>query len=29
MLEDQTFTEHQKFDPPAMCINCHASLVTN
>jgi nitrite reductase (cytochrome c-552) len=28
MLEDQTFTERQKFSPPAMCINCHASLVT-
>lgn len=28
MLEDQTFTERQKFTPPAMCINCHASLVT-
>ena len=28
MLEDQTFTERQKFNPPAMCINCHASLVT-
>jgi len=24
MLEDQTFTERQKFNPPAMCINCHA-----
>src|SRR5262249_33573310 len=28
MLDDQTFTERQKFNPPAMCINCHASLVT-
>ena len=28
MLEDQTFTERQKFAPPAMCVNCHASLVT-
>lgn len=28
MLEDQTFTERQKFAPPAMCINCHASIVT-
>ncbi len=28
MLEDQTFTGRQKFSPPAMCINCHASLVT-
>jgi nitrite reductase (cytochrome c-552) len=28
MLEDQTFTERQKANPPAMCINCHASLVT-
>ena len=28
MLQDQTFTERQKFNPPAMCINCHASLVT-
>ena len=28
MLEDQTFTERQKFTPPAMCINCHASIVT-
>jgi len=28
MLEDQTFTERQKFTPPAMCINCHVSLVT-
>lgn len=28
MLEDQTFTERQNFNSPAMCINCHASLVT-
>lgn len=28
MLEDQTFTERQKFAPPAMCIDCHASMVT-
>jgi nitrite reductase (cytochrome c-552) len=28
MLDDQTFTERQKFAPPAMCINCHASMVT-
>jgi len=28
MLEDQTFTERQNFAPPAMCINCHASMVT-
>jgi nitrite reductase (cytochrome c-552) len=28
MLEDQTFTERQKANPPAMCINCHASVVT-
>lgn len=28
MLTDQTFTERQKFSPPAMCINCHASMVT-
>ena len=28
MLDDQTFTERQKFKPPAMCINCHASMVT-
>ena len=25
MLDDQTFTERQQFNPPAMCINCHAS----
>jgi len=28
MLEDQTFTERQHFNPPATCINCHASMVT-
>jgi nitrite reductase (cytochrome c-552) len=28
MLDDQTFTERQHFAPPAMCINCHASMVT-
>jgi nitrite reductase (cytochrome c-552) len=28
MLEDQTYTGRQKFNPPAMCINCHASVVT-
>lgn len=28
MLEDQTFTERQKANPPNMCINCHASVVT-
>ena len=28
MLDDQTFTGRQAFNPPAMCINCHASLVT-
>jgi formate-dependent nitrite reductase cytochrome c552 subunit len=28
MLEDQTFTARQAFNPPAMCINCHASMVT-
>jgi len=28
MLADQTFTERQKANPPAMCINCHASVVT-
>jgi nitrite reductase (cytochrome c-552) len=28
MLTDQSFTERQKFNPPAMCINCHASMVT-
>jgi nitrite reductase (cytochrome c-552) len=27
MLDDQTFTGRQAFNPPAMCINCHASLV--
>src|SRR6185369_14964365 len=28
MLEDQTYTGRQAFNPPAMCINCHASMVT-
>jgi nitrite reductase (cytochrome c-552) len=28
MLEDQTYTGRQQFAPPAMCINCHASVVT-
>jgi nitrite reductase (cytochrome c-552) len=28
MLDDQTYTGRQKANPPAMCINCHASLVT-
>ena len=28
MLTDQTFTERQQFNAPAMCINCHASMVT-
>jgi nitrite reductase (cytochrome c-552) len=28
MLDDQTFTGRQAFAPPAMCINCHASMVT-
>jgi nitrite reductase (cytochrome c-552) len=28
MLEDQTFTERQQFNPPGACLNCHASLVT-
>jgi nitrite reductase (cytochrome c-552) len=28
MLDDQTFTGRQAFNPPAMCINCHASMVT-
>ena len=28
MLEDQTYTARQNANPPAMCINCHASLVT-
>jgi nitrite reductase (cytochrome c-552) len=27
MLDDQTFTGRQAFNPPAMCINCHASMV--
>ncbi|MDR3765143.1 MAG: ammonia-forming cytochrome c nitrite reductase subunit c552 [Acidobacteriota bacterium] len=28
MLDDQTYTGRQKTNPPSMCINCHASLVT-
>ena len=28
MLEDQTYTQRQTGNPPAMCINCHASVVT-
>lgn len=28
MLQDQTYTGRQQFNPPAMCINCHASMVT-
>jgi nitrite reductase (cytochrome c-552) len=28
MLEDQTFTERQKANPPGACLNCHASMVT-
>ena len=28
MLDDQTFTERQKFNPPGACLNCHASMVT-
>ena len=28
MLDDQTYTARQNANPPAMCINCHASLVT-
>src|SRR5581483_10144501 len=28
MLEDQTFTERQKVNPPGACLNCHASMVT-
>jgi nitrite reductase (cytochrome c-552) len=27
MLEDQTFTERQQFNPPGACLNCHASMV--
>ncbi|HXZ80059.1 MAG TPA: ammonia-forming cytochrome c nitrite reductase subunit c552 [Terriglobales bacterium] len=27
MLEDQTFTERQKANPPGACLNCHASMV--
>lgn len=28
MLEDQTFTGRQQFNPPGACLNCHASMVT-
>ena len=28
MLDDQTFTERQLFNPPGACLNCHASMVT-
>lgn len=28
MLEDQTYTGRQAANPPNMCINCHASVVT-
>ena len=28
MLDDQTYTERQAANPPSMCINCHASVVT-
>ncbi len=28
MLDDQTFTERQQFNPPGACMNCHASMVT-
>ena len=28
MLDDQTFTEGQQFNPPGACLNCHASMVT-
>ena len=28
MLDDQTFTERQEFNPPGACLNCHASMVT-
>lgn len=28
MLDDQTYTGRQKANPPSMCINCHASMVT-
>jgi len=27
MLDDQTFTERQKANPPGACLNCHASMV--
>ena len=28
MLDDQTYTGRQSANPPNMCINCHASVVT-
>ena len=28
MLEDQTFTERQQFNPPGACLHCHAAMVT-
>src|SRR5499427_4701321 len=28
MLDDQTFTERQQFNPAGACLNCHASMVT-
>ena len=28
MLDDQTFTERQRANPPGACLNCHASMVT-
>jgi len=28
MLDDQTFTERQQFNPPGAWLNCHASMVT-
>jgi nitrite reductase (cytochrome c-552) len=28
MLDDQTFTERQQFNPPGACLNCHGSMVT-
>lgn len=28
MLQDQTFTERQQFNPPGACLTCHASMVT-
>ena len=27
MLEDQTYTQRQKANPPGACLNCHASMV--